>query len=128
MTIKDLPTLDAIQAHFINSSPLDSKFCDFVQSTDFYKETRLGRPAFYWKMPENRIANSLKFNKTSPFFIRDDAREKYGNDAINNASRHFTHLLKRNDIPFSLHCAIISWYVQEMIDIEKTIEYNKWEK
>jgi len=127
MTIADLPTLDPIQAHFLNSRPLDNDFANFIQKTEFYKESRSIR-VDYWKIPENKLAYQLKFNANSPTTFKQEAVEKYGQEVMNNASRHFSHLLRRTNVsPVSLQVAAIAWYVSEMIDIEKTKEQNKWD-
>lgn len=126
MTIKDLPILDKIQAHWLNSRPLDNDFSTFIQRTDFYKESRAIR-IDYWKIPENKLAYQLKFNANSPTTFKQEAIDEYGQDVINNAFIHLSHLLRRTNIsPSSLQIAAIAWYVSEMIDIEKTKEQNKW--
>jgi hypothetical protein len=127
ITIKDLPILDPIQAHFLNSKPLDNDFATAIQETTFYEESRNTKPE-YFRILENLLAYQLKFNTNSVFFIKQEAIDKYGQDVINNASRYFSNLRLRNNIqPASLQIAAIAWFIDEMIDIEKTKEQNKWE-
>ena len=127
MTIKNLPKLDPIQAHWLNSQPLDNAFATEIQDTEYYKETR-NTNLPYWRIKENKLAYELKFNANSVFLIKQEAIDLYGEEAVNNASRHLSHLLKRSNIhPVSLQYAAISWYINQIVDIEKTKELNKWE-
>lgn len=127
MTINDLPKLDPIQAHFLNSQPLDNAFATAVQETEYYKETRFTKVEFY-RSVVNKLAYELKFNAESPFFIKQEAIDKYGQEAVNNASRHLSHLRRRNNVhPVALQIAAISWFIDQIIDIEKTKEENKWD-
>jgi hypothetical protein len=125
-TIKNLSILTPIEAHWLNSKPLDNEFLSAVQATEFYKETRQIR-VDYWKSRENKLAYQLKFNSNSPVTFKEDAVEKYGMELINNAHRHLSHLMRRTNVsPAALHVAAIAWYVNEIIDIEKTNEQNRW--
>ena len=127
MTIKDLPKLEPIQAHFLNSKPLDNEFATAVQGTEYYKETRFTKPEYY-RSVVNKLAHELKFNANSPFIIKASAVEEYGEEVVNNASRYFSNLRGRNNIhPVALQVAAISWFIVQMIDVEKTKELNSWE-
>jgi len=125
MTIKELPKLDPIQAHWLNSQPLPTDFLNDVQSSEFYKETRHIR-FDWWKIPENKLAYQLKFNSNSPIAYKDEVDEEYGKEVVDNAKRHLAHLLKRTNISAPLQCAAISWYIAQMIDMDKTKEQNGW--
>lgn len=127
MTILDLPKLTPIEAHWINSKPIDSDFLLFIQGKDYYREAKTIRPD-YWKYEENRLAMQLKFKQNAPVSLKDSSIKKYGKPAVDNAYQHFTHLCKRTNIsPLSLHFAIMAWYIEEIIDIEKTKELNDWQ-
>lgn len=127
MTVKDLPKLTPIEAHWLNSKPLDNDFMTEVQASTYYNETRHIRPD-WWKMHENKLAYQLKFNNNSPVVFKKDAIEKYGQEVIDNAYRHLSHLTRRTNLsPVSLQYAAIAWYINEIIDIDKTKELNNWE-
>lgn len=127
MTIKDLPKLDPITAHWLNSQPLDSTFSTFVQSTEFFKETRYARNEREWKLEENKIAEKILHNQ-KPYVLKDSAKQEFGEDAVNNANKSLGYLLRRNNIsPVSMQIAAIAWYVSQIIDIEKTKQMREWE-
>jgi hypothetical protein len=126
MTIKDLPILDPIQAHFLNSQPLPNDFLTFIQNTEFYNEAK-NRRFTEFKHKENSLAYLLLTNGNASTILKEDAIEKYGRDAVNNAQRHLNHLIKRRGVsPIGLHYAAIAWYVQQIVNIDKTIDFNKW--
>jgi hypothetical protein len=126
MTIKDLSQLTPIEAHWLNSKPLDNGFLTAVQATDFYKEARNIKPD-WWRFQENKLALQLKFNANSPVTFKQEAIEKYTQETVDNAYRHMTYLLKRGNVPLPLHYAAISWFINEIIDIEETKKQNNWE-
>lgn len=127
MTIKDLPTLDPITAHWLNSQPLDEKFAAFIQSTEFFKETRFARTQSEWKLQENIMAEKILHNQF-PYILKDSAKEEFGNDAVNNANKMLGYLLRRNNIsPGALQIAAIAWYISQIVDIEKTKELKQWQ-
>jgi hypothetical protein len=126
ITILDLPKLTPIEAHWLNTKPLDNYFLLHVQSKDFYREAKTVRPD-NWKHEENKLAMQLKFKLNSPVSLKQSAIEKFGKPAVDNAYQHFTHLCKRNNIsPLALHYAAMAWYIEQIIDIEKTKELNGW--
>lgn len=127
MTIKDLPILSKIEAHWLNSKPLDNTLSTAVQETKFYKETRQIRPD-WWTLHENKLAMLLKFNAGKPAVIKESAIEEHGQEVIDNAYRYMTSIINRNNIqPIALQYAVIAWFIEQMIDIDKTKELNKWE-
>lgn len=127
MTILDLPILSKIEAHWLSSKPLDSKFATAIQETDFYLETRRINPD-WWTMHENKLAQLLKFNAGKPAVIKESAIEQYGQDVIDNAQRYMTIIINRSNIqPIALQYAAIAWFIDQMIDIDKTKELNNWE-
>lgn len=127
MTIKDLPALDPITAHWLNSQPLNNEFSTFIQGTEFFKETRYARNQGEWKLIENLIAEKLLHNQF-PYVIKESAKEEFTADKVNNANKSLGYLLRRNNIqPVSLQIAAIAWYVSQIIDVEKTKELKQWE-
>jgi hypothetical protein len=127
MTIKDLATLDTIQAHFLNTQPLPNEFSLHVQGTKFFIEARYKRIMDY-RLEENKLAHLLKFNTGSAFWLKQSAIDEYGQEVVGNAQRHLNHLLKRSNIsPIGLQYAAIAWYIEQIVDIEKTKEHNKWD-
>ena len=128
MTIKDLPILTSVQAHWLNSKPLDNDLAIFIQSTEYYKETRAIPSPVWWKMHENKLAQLLKFNSSAHAVIKESSVNEYGQDIVNNAHRYMSNIAKRNNIqPVSLQYATIAWFVSQIIDIDKTKELNKWD-
>lgn len=126
MTIKDLPILNSIQAHWLNSRPLDNDLTAAVQSTPFYKETREIKIE-WWRLHENKCAQLLKFNTGSQAVIKESAIEEFGQEIVNNAYRYMSNIAARSNIqPVALQYAAIAWFVDQMIDIEKTKALNNW--
>lgn len=124
MTIKDLPILDPITAHWLNSQPLDEKFSTFIQSTDFFKETRFARSERDWKMVENFLAVKLLHNQWQ-WVIKESAKEEFGEREVNNANKLLGYLLRRNNIsPIALQIAGIAWYISQIVDIPATKAIN----
>jgi hypothetical protein len=127
MTIKDLPILDTIQTHFLNVEPLPNEFSLHVQGTKYFIEARYKRVMDY-KLEENKLAHLLKFNTGSAYWPKQSAIDEYGQEAVSNAQRHLNQLLKRSNIsPIGLQYAAIAWYIEQIVDIEKTKEHNKWD-
>lgn len=123
MTIKDLPILDPITAHWLNSQPLDENFSTFIQSTEFFKETRFSRSEG-WKMQENLLASKLLHNQWQ-WVIKESAKEEFGEKEVNNANKMLGYLLRRSNIsPVTLQIASVAWYVSQIIDIPATKAKN----
>lgn len=127
MTIKDLPVLDSIQAHFINQRPLDNDFILAIQDEPYCFEARKVRVDL-WKYKENKLALLMKQNKAAFMKVSAEAEEKYEPAVIQNAIRHLNSLLNRNNVSTSgMHVAAISWYIFQILDVEETLKLNNWE-
>jgi hypothetical protein len=127
MTIKDLPILDSIQAHFLNQKPLDNDFILEIQDKDYCFEARKIRVDM-WKFKENRLALLMKQNKAAFMKISKEAEENFEPHVIQNAQRHLNSLLNRNNVSTSgMHVAAISWFIFQLLDVEETLKLNKWE-
>lgn len=127
MTIKDLPVLDSIQAHFLNQRPLDNDFILAIQDEPYCFEARKVRVDL-WKYKENKLALLMKQNKAAFMKVSAEAEEKYEPAVIQNAIRHLNSLLNRNNVSTSgMHVAAISWYIFQILDVEETLKLNNWE-
>ena len=127
MTILDLPKLTPIEFHLLGTKPLENSFSTMIQATDFYKETRHFKFE-WWTKHENKLAYFLKFNSNSVIIIKDSAIEKYGQVTIDNANKYLNSIVRRSNIqPVALQYAAIAWFIEQMVDIAKTKEANKFQ-
>ena len=125
-SIKDLLPLTPITAHWMSSKPLDNEFATMVQGTAFYTETRYVKPE-WWTKHENKLAYLIKFHNKCAVVFKESAIEKHGKEVVDNAYRYMTNIANRSNIqPVSLQYAAIAWFIDQMVDIDKTKELHQW--
>ncbi len=128
MTIKDLPILDSIKSHFLSNSPLDNQLILEVQDSQYAIEVKTNRPEM-WKIRENKLALLMKQNQSVFIESRIDAENEYGLDCIQNAKRYLQCIINKKNMPnFWLHVSVISWFIYQFVDIEKTLKANRWQE
>jgi len=126
MTIKDLPILDSIKAHFIAQNPLDNDLIMEVQSKDYCNEIKSLKPEF-WKIKENKLALLMRQSQAAFLHYRKDVTNKYGEDYVQNAGRYLQCIMAKRSVPNAyIHIAVIAWFVFEIIDVERTAKLNNW--
>lgn len=126
MTIKDLPILDSIKAHFLAQNPLDNDLIMEAQSKDYCIEIKSSKPE-YWKIKENKLALLMKQSQAAFLKYKKSAVNKYGEDYIQNAGRYLQCILAKRSVPNAyIHIAVISWFIFEIIDVDQTLKANNW--
>ena len=127
MTIKDLPMLDSIKVFFINQQPLDNKLILEAQNSKFYNDVNNVRQE-HWKLRETKLALVMKQNQAAFIAVKKEAKKKYSEEIINNATRYLQCIIAKRNVPTTIiHVSVIAWFISQFVDIDETLILNAWE-
>ncbi len=121
--ITDFPKLDRTQFFFVTKTPMQTELTEFVTASGL--KDRVFLPNKH--LPAHiKMAEHILFNPQKHIMFKEELEQNYEKEVLDNAKSYFSNFRKMTHIQKPEHLAIIAWFVDQLVDIEKTAEYNKY--
>ncbi len=123
ISIKDFPILMSTQFFFVEQTPMRNELMAFIHETD--KKSEMGINKSKWPQ-QYKIADHILFDRSKPLVFKTDLIKDYEQEVIDNARSYMRNFIKMTSIQRAYHLTIIAWFVEKLVDIQKTAEKNHW--
>lgn len=123
LTIQDLPILERNQFFFVTQLPMKAELLQYIHNSGIKENLS----AYYHKMPQHcKLADKILFDPRRHLIYKEELKDKYTFQVIENAKSYFQSWIKMPAVMRKDHIAVIGWFVEQMVDIEKTCALNSW--